>query len=107
MSDFEVAGVRIHNPPHRQTGQTVVANLVIQSGAFIVVGVSLVLMDSGEYRVFLPKFNDHRRVALRSSVGFPALLEAALTAYRALGGASAATAARDGIKAEHHHGHHP
>lgn len=106
MSDFKITGIRVHNPPYRADGAWVLASVVVESGVFTVAGVSLVQTDAGQCLVYLPKFEKRARVILSSSVGFPALLEAVLTAFRALGGAFAATPVATASSAEHPHADH-
>lgn len=108
MSGFKVTGIRIHNPPYRMDGVWVLASVTVESGVFTVAGISLVENDAGQRLVYLPKFEKRARVILNSGVGFPALLEAVLTAYRALGGDPAVLPlATASATVEHHHGNHP
>jgi hypothetical protein len=73
---FTVISVAVHSPPIEAAGARLMAHMTVQYGAI---------------RVKMPMSGRNRRTTVRDPEAAQQLLEAALAAYRALGGNIAAT----------------
>jgi hypothetical protein len=89
---FTVISVAVHSPPIEAAGARLMAHMTVQYGAIVVVGAVLTQYEAtGDIRVKMPMSGRNRRTTVRDPEAAQQLLEAALAAYRALGGNIAAT----------------
>ena len=97
MTSFAVHSMTVHNPPIRAEHQTIYANMAVEYGPLLVVGVALARLHDGQMRIWLPNFGRDRRVVFRDHAERARLLQLSLAAYRALTGRDLAdTASREG-----------
>ncbi len=84
---FIVSGAQVlRTPLPLENGHVGIGYVTIEYGALLISGLLLVRYADGEFGIRLPQASRSRRIVVHGHKTRAALLEAAVNAYRALGG---------------------